>query len=286
MRTGDYNAAAHRNVVAAEADRAYIQATGAQGVYPLMYYSHNLHFLAAAAMEAGRYADARRAGEQLMGNIGAAMKGMPMLEFFGLMPTFVQVRFAHWKEILAVPPPDESMHLLNSFWHYSRGLSFLGTGDLTKAQAERDAFAASAAQVSPQTTVGGVVPESANKILKLAADVLDARLAESRGDRKSAIVSWRQAVIIQDTLAYDEPPIWYYSVRESLGAALLRDGQAAEAQKVFREDLDRHPRSGRALFGLWQCLKAQNKLAEAAWLQSEFEAAWKSADVSLSLDDL
>ena len=286
MRTGDYNAAAYRNVVAAEADRAYIQATGAQGVYPLMYYSHNLHFLAAAAMEAGRYADAGKASEQLMGNISPALKQMPMLEFFGLMPLFVQLRFERWQEILAAPQPDESMHLMNSFWHYSRGLAYLGTGDLPKAQAERGAFAASAGQVSPETRVGGAVPESASKILKVAADVLDARIAEARGDRKAALASWRRAVATEDTIAYDEPPIWYYSVRESLGGTLLRDGQAAEAEKVFREDLERHPRSGRSLFGLWQCLKAQNRNAEAAWVEREFQESWKSADVPLKPDDL
>ena len=91
---------------------------------------------------------------------------------------------------------------------------------------------------------------------------------------------------MQDGLAYNEPPDWYYPVRESLGGALLRDGQAAEAEKVFRDDLARNPRNGRSLFGLWQSLKAQNKTADAEWAHTEFEAAWKNADSPLSIGDL
>jgi hypothetical protein len=91
---------------------------------------------------------------------------------------------------------------------------------------------------------------------------------------------------VQDGLAYNEPPDWYYPVRETLGGALLRDGQAAEAEKAFRDDLARNPRNGRSLFGLWQSLKAQNMTADAEWARREFEAAWKDADSQLSVGDL
>jgi tetratricopeptide (TPR) repeat protein len=123
-------------------------------------------------------------------------------------------------------------------------------------------------------------------VLELASAVLDARLGWLSGDHATSIESWRKAVSLQDALIYDEPPPWYYPVRESLGAALLRDGRAGEAEQVFREDLERNPRSGRSLFGLLESLKAQKKAADAAWVEREFAVAWKDADIKLKIEDL
>jgi hypothetical protein len=106
------------------------------------------------------------------------------------------------------------------------------------------------------------------------------------GDHAASIESWRKAVSLQDALFYDEPPPWYYPVRESLAAALLRDGRAGEAEQVFREDLEKNPSSGRSLFGLLESLKAQKKAANAAWVEREFAVAWKDADIKLKIEDL
>jgi tetratricopeptide (TPR) repeat protein len=286
IRMGDYRGAMQRNAVAAEADRAYIKATGANGVYPLMYYTHNLQFLAAAACFAGRREEARQAAALMMENITPALKQMPMLEWFALMPTFIELRFRRWKELLEAPRPDQELPLEGAMWHFARGLASAATGDLKGADAERAAFRDAARAVPSNMTVGGVSPEAAHTIHDLAGHMLDARIAEARGDRKAAIASWTKAVEIQDRLPYDEPPIWYYPVRESLGATLLRDSQAVEAEKVFRTDLDKNPRNGRSLFGLWQSLLAQKKTFDASWVQREFEEAWKGADAQLALDDL
>ena len=89
----------------------------------------------------------------------------------------------------------------------------------------------------------------------------------------------------QDALNYDEPPPWFYPVRESLGAALLRARRAADAESVFRSDLERNHRDGRALFGLLESLKAQHKESQAEWVRGEFEAAWRKADVLLRIED-
>ena len=123
-------------------------------------------------------------------------------------------------------------------------------------------------------------------MLDIAAAVVDARLAQASGDPARAIARLKAAVEAQDSLRYDEPPVWYYPVRESLGAALLRNGQAADAEAVFRKDLELNPGNGRSLFGLWRALDAQGKQAEAAAAKREFEAAWKTADVQLTLERL
>ena len=122
------------------------------------------------------------------------------------------------------------------------------------------------------------------EVLAVAAADLDARNAMTRKDRKGAIAAWTKAVAAEDALAYDEPPAWQLPMRESLGAALLADGQAAEAEKVFRADLDRHPRNPRSLLGLAGSLKAQGKTADAAWVQAQFEAAWKDADTKITIE--
>jgi tetratricopeptide (TPR) repeat protein len=127
---------------------------------------------------------------------------------------------------------------------------------------------------------------SARTVLGLAQHALDARIAAARGDSKAAIDHWRAAVAVQDQLAYDEPPDWYYPTRESLGGALLRDRQFSEAEKIFREDLDRNPRNPRSLFGLSESLKGQGRTAEAEVVRTQFERAWKDADVKPRIDDL
>ena len=123
-------------------------------------------------------------------------------------------------------------------------------------------------------------------VLAVADAVLAAQLAQAAHDHDAAIAAWRRAVEREDSLAYDEPPAWYYPVRESLGGALCRAGHPDQAEAVFRDDLARHPRNGRSLFGLEQALRAQGKAAAAARVAREFRTAWASADIRLRLDDL
>lgn len=283
-RTGFYARAAQANRNAAAADRAYLGTTGGKGgIYDLMYYSHNLHFLALSASMQGRFAEAKGAADQLVANVSASVKQMPMLESFLPMPIYMLVRFNRWDDILNLPAPDASLSVTNAIWHYARGVAFAGQGDTAKAQVERHALAAAIEKQLADATFGF---NTARSVLGLALEVLDARIAAVRGDRKGSIEHWRRAVALQDAMLYDEPPDWYYPVRESLGAALASDGQYDEAAKVFRADLDENPRNPRSLFGLFETLKAQHKTADAEWVHQEFEKAWKDADVQLRLNDL
>ena len=111
-------------------------------------------------------------------------------------------------------------------------------------------------------------------------------MAEAENQSASAIDSLKKAVIEQDSLGYDEPPNWLFSVRDSLGAALLKKGQFADAEEVFREDLRRHPRSGRSLFGLKKSLEGQSKGADIYWVNQAFENAWRFSDIELTVDNL
>src|SRR5437764_155437 len=282
-RTGDYAAAAQSNEDAAAADRAYIKANGAQGVYPLMYYNHNLHFMAVAYSMEGRYADSMRAARQLEDNVGPHVQGMPMLGRFMQTSALLLVRFRRWDDILRLPHPDANPTDINLIRHFARGMAFAATGKVTEAESERQVFL-TVAQTAPARMRHGA--DVMGDILHLAEKVLSARIALARQDRGAAIGLLRQAVEVQDNMAYDEPPAWFMPMRETLGATLLLDGQAAEAERVFRADLERNPRNGRSLFGLWKALEAQHKTREAVVARREFEAAWKNADTQLRVEDL
>jgi hypothetical protein len=130
------------------------------------------------------------------------------------------------------------------------------------------------------------VNNKAKDILKIAKDVLGAKIALAKKDNAAAIAQLQEAVSVQDTLKYDEPEDWFFPVRESLGAALLMNDDAAGAEKVFREDLDRHPRNPRSLFGLEQALKVQKRDYDAQFVQKQFQASWKGGPTQLRVEDL
>jgi tetratricopeptide (TPR) repeat protein len=284
IRTGNYDAAAKSNEAAVKADQYYLEATGTQdSLYGLMYYSHNLHFLATALSMEGRFTDAKKADDDLVDNVEPYVRDMPALEWFLPVPTFVLLRFHRWDEIVKSLEPDRKLTLANGLWHAAQGQARSALGDLKRAELERATLASAIARVPAHAPFGF---NSARAILNLAAAVVDARMASAKGDRNAAIDHWKKAVEIEDGLNYDEPPDWFYPVRESLGGALLLDGQYGEAEKVFRADLARNPRNGRSLFGLLESLKAQNKKADAEWVQQAFEAAWKNAEVELRIGDL
>ncbi len=283
IRTGDYAQAAKVNIDAAAVDRAYIKASGAKGMYPAMYFSHNLHFQVENFNRTGQYSEARRAARELQTNVQQHVKDMPMVEGFLPYPIFVQLRFAKWDETLKLPEPDKSQPITNTVWHYARGVALAATGKVAEAQREQQILRERVKNL-PGETPFGLNP--AKEVLAIAELVLEARIAWAEGNQTGAIEAFRKAVAAQDSLNYDEPPGWYFPVREALGAAQLLSGNATAAETTFREDLLTNPRSGRSLFGLLESLKAQGKVDAMRWVETEFKAAWKAADVQLKVENL
>ena len=286
IRTGDYDAAVKTNQKAAEVDRAYIKETGAQGIYPMMYYSHNLHFVAMCGAMNGRYADARKNADLLVANVGPHVKDMPPLEGFMTIPVAVEIRFHHWNEILKMPAPDSSMKTATVFWHFGRGLALAGTGKIADAEAEYKIVSEAEAATPPDVIFQMPINNKAKDIMKIAENVLGAKIAIAKKDNASAVSLLRDAVAIQDKLNYGEPPDWFYPVRENLGGVLLMTGDSAGAEKVFRDDLDRNPRNPRSLFGLQQSLLQQKRTYDAGFVQKQFDASWKGGTQALKIDDL
>jgi tetratricopeptide (TPR) repeat protein len=287
MRVGDYAGAARSNALAAEIDRMYLRESGTTGsMYDILYYAHDLHFLAAAFSMEGRFADAKQAADELAAHIGPLVLGnISMAEPYMPTPIFVLLRFHRWDEVLKLPPPDSNLAMTTAFWHFARGSAAAAKGQIGIAESERRTLEA-ARRETPANMEFSMYSNKAQAFLNLAANILDARIATSHADRERAIEYWKTAVQIQDRLYYGEPPEWFYPVRESLGSALLQIGQADQAETVFRVDLQQYPRNPRSLFGLLKSLEAQRKTSDAEWVRREFEAAWKNADTPLDLADL
>jgi len=282
MRVGRYKDSYDANVKAVKADAGYLSACRAQGIYPLLYYPHNTHFLVWSSMFLGRSEDAYQAAIQVVENIPdfARPEEWSASETFRSQKMVVLVRFGRWNEMLVYPKPAESDKFLTGIWHYGRGLAYLNQNNLTKAQKELKTL------TKVQKSLAGgkryrIGFSSADSLLDIAIGVLDGEILAKNGDMDDGIARLEKAVRIQDGLMYNEPPSWYFPVRHILGAVLLDAGLASEAEVVYWEDLRRNPNNGYALFGLVKSLEVQKKSNIAKAMSKRFEKAWAFADVSL-----
>ncbi|MCI0354799.1 MAG: hypothetical protein L0099_07160, partial [Acidobacteria bacterium] len=289
VRVGDYESMRKSNIAAARVDEAYLKTAPphiAGGIYGLMFYGHNLHFIATAAAFEGNYAEARAASDRLATHIAPHAPTMPDVESFMSAPLVADLRFHRWNDVLKMPEPPASWKITRMLWGYGRGMAFAATGRI--ADAERELVAVTEAERATPPEMIFVAPfnNKTKNILKIARDVLAARIAEARGDHASAVTLLRAAAAVEDSLNYGEPPDWYFPVREALGGLLLRTGDAKAAEHVFRDDLERNRRNPRSLFGLAESLRAQGKNYDAELVRRRFQAEWKNADTELKLSDL
>jgi tetratricopeptide (TPR) repeat protein len=282
LRLGDYEQSADVNVKASEVDRQYIARAG-KGMYALMYYSHNLHFVSYVRGMQGRFDDAMDYAKLLRENVTGAIDGMPMAAPYGAFEWIIFNRFQKYRELLAMPAPKEKSTFLNAMYRYSRGVAFAGLGQVKEADAERERMGA---LVKTLTETDMLMINPASAVLAVGLEDLDGRIARAKGQKAEEVSHLQKSVELQDKLAYMEPPEWHQPQREALGAALLRQGKAAEAEAIFRRELELNPRNGRVLFGLFEALKKQDKTVNADWVRKEFDDAWKSAQIQLRIDDL
>ena len=284
IRTGDHVDSEKTNVVAARADEAYFAVAHPQGIYPMMYYTHNLHFIAVENAFMGNYAASLAAAKRVQEHVAPHIKEMDMLDAFYSLPLQIMVRFHRWNDILATPQPDASLPMSNGTWHFARALSAANSGKLDQARAELAALKSVAPAMSKVST-NPQGPHDAEVIPQMMAHLIDAYIARAQ-QTGAAIEHLRSAVSLEDSMDYNEPPDWLYPLREPLGAALLQAGQAGAAEKIFREDLKQNPNNARSFFGLAESLKAQGKTAEAAKVQQQFQQSWKKADTKLALAEM
>ncbi|MEO0438756.1 MAG: hypothetical protein AAF098_17815 [Pseudomonadota bacterium] len=280
-RIGRYSDASEANVRAAAVDEAYIAQCNAQGFYPALYYPHNIHFLWASASMEGRSAVAIAAGEKVAANVRLEqIRQYPTVEFFRTIPLLTWIRFGRWQEILDAEQPPIDLEFSNAIWRYARAVASARSGHLRESSSE-------IAQMKPLLDHeaiyfldGNDYPASA--VLSIAHKLAEGELAQAKGDLALAVAHYRDAVAKQDALPYTEPPFWYYPSRQSLGYALLLNGEAAEAERVYLQDLKQYPRNGWSQFGLIRALEDQGKTDQAKRQQAKFDLTWALADVDLT----
>jgi tetratricopeptide (TPR) repeat protein len=274
IRVGRWNDAVTANQHAIHTDEVFIEGQQPQGVYPLAYYPHNIHFLAFASTMAGRSAMAIEASNTLTSKVNVDVaRQVGMLQEMLPYHVLTLTTFGRWDDVLAQPLPPSDIRLSYALAQYARGVAFAAKGQWTDAEAAlgtvKEINAATPAEADAKTA------------LSIAERALTGEIAARRGDVNAAIAQFREAVTIEDAGLYFEPPKWYYPIRHSLGAALLKAGQNREAEEIYQQDLHRFPENGWALFGLAQALRAQGKSKEAAAAEGRFRKAWAGADVTL-----
>lgn len=282
QRVGRYADSVKSNQLAIAADEHYMEQSHAPGLYPMAYYPHNIHFLWFAATASGQRAlaleNARKAASRVE---DALLREMPFTAIFRVVPYWALARFGHWQEILVEPAPPAFNVFLKGSWHYVRGLAYVATKQLWRAERElqqlRRIVKNRASLDSPLLS-----RNTAYDILRIGPEVLAGEIAAARRNYATAVAYLERAVRYEDALVYTEPAEWHYPPRLALGAILLEAGRPDEAETVYWEDLKRNRDSGWALFGLLQALRAQKKEADAEIVEARFNKAWEQADITLT----
>lgn len=284
-RLGRYKDSLATNQIAVKVDEGYIKQFAPQGVYPLGYYSHNLHFVMVSAQLSGEAQIVVSAAGKLAGNIpDAVAKAVPLVVPMKAGPYWAHAQFSDLPTVLSLADPGNELPYLQVAWRYARGVAFAQSGNLDAARsqvAEIDRII-STADYSAFTAWG--IP--AKEVGRIAAHVVRARIAQNSKDLDGAIRELQSAVAIQDTLPYMEPPYWYYPVRQTLGATLLLKGDHQAARDAFRESLSKTPNNAWSLYGLKSTFERQGMKAEAAEAEKYLARAWSGDRKRLDLQRL
>ncbi|CAL1519101.1 tetratricopeptide repeat protein [Chitinophaga sp. MM2321] len=283
INTGDYHRGSLANVQALIVDSTYTTACHAQGAYPLAYYPHNYHFLAATATLEGHSKLAWEAAMNLQRHTAADIMRMPgwgTLQHYYTIPYYIAAKFSMWDTIASLTPPENDLVYPRAIWHYARGMAYLGKNGLANAQKELDSLRILSTDTTlQQLSIWGI--NTTADLVQIATKVLSAGIAFKQGQSAKSVSLLEEAVAIEDKLNYNEPPDWFFSVRHHLGAVLLKTGKYAEAEKVYKQDLQTWRKNGWALIGLYNSLALLNRKSEAQKAKSSFEESWKYADLKI-----
>jgi tetratricopeptide (TPR) repeat protein len=274
IRVGRWDDAIQANHHAVHADQGYIADQGPSGVYPIAYYPHNYHFLAFAAAMVGRSSEAIEAARAVVENVPVEVaRQVPPVEPLTVYHHLTLLTFGRWDEVLSTPAPPSDLRFATGMVTYAQGVAHAAKGSWPQAEAALD-------------SVRGISSEPHGELnqalLQIAAHSLAGEIA-FRGNRLAeAEQHFRAAMQVEDALLYIEPPSWYFPARHSLGAVLMRAGQVEEAERIYREDLQRFPENGWSLYGLQASLEAQGRTEAAKEAARRFEKSWHAADVELA----
>jgi tetratricopeptide (TPR) repeat protein len=284
IRTGRYADGVQTNQNAIKTDEQYFAQCKVEGFYPLILYPHNIHFLWACATLDGQGAEAIKAGDLLAAKQNFDLMIDPTwtsLQHFYATPYYARVRFGKWDEILRLEKPDDRLKYANAIFRYARAIAFTRQNKTEMAQSEL-------AKLQTIVTDPAMADEkilginSTIHVLKIAVLVTESEIAAAGKDYKSAIEKLKKALLLEDELLYQEPYDWHHPVRQVLGDVLLASGNAVEAEKYFREDLQLFANNGWSLTGLKLALEKQGKKKEAQEISKQLMKSFARADIKLS----
>ena len=280
-RVGRYEDASLANIAAAKVDEEYIAQCNAQGFYPALYYPHNVHFLWAASTMEGMSDLSIESAIKVSNYVSPEqIRNIPFLEFFHTIPLLSYVRFAKWDKVFSYERPDDDFKFSNSIFNYALSVAHAANGNSLEANRFQSMILNDIESEEVNAMVmAGHPTKSLMKIASLLAsgsiDMYSSRYSE-------AIASFKEAVTIQDTLPYTEPPFWYYPTRQTLGHALLMNNSFEEAALVFEKDLKDYPRNGWSYFGLHLAQNKLNNQEESIEALNKFKEIWGRADISIN----
>ena len=279
LRVGRYHDATLANEEAVKADQSYIAQCRAQGFYPVAYYPHNQHFLWYTSGMEGRSELSIRTAREIdrmneHQNLAEGKRFSPLL-------ILTLARFGKWDEALSQPKPPAEQLFAAAMFHYARGMAHAAKLDLDATQQELNALEHIVADPKIKV-VDPTLPLPGEKLIVLSRHVLAGELAGRRGQAAEMNRQFTTAIQLEDKLPYMEPPFWHQPVRQIYGATLLHAGRAADAEKTYLEDLERHPANGWSLYGLLASLRAQGKSEEAKAVEKRFRDVWRLADITLT----
>lgn len=283
INTGDYHLGSVSNLHAVEADSIYTTTCHAHGAYPLAYYPHNYHFLAATATLEGNAALAWEAARKLQEHTATEIMDEPgwgTLQHYYTIPYYIAVKLGMWDTILSITPVEKKLVYPQAILHYAKGMACLGKDDIPAAQKQADSLNILAADTTLQQLTIWDINTTAD-LVQIAVKILLAEIAAKQNQTDVSIALLKEAVTIEDNLNYNEPPDWFFSVRHHLGAVLIKAGKYNEAEKVYRQDLQTWKKNGWALMGLYNALMQQKKNNEAQKVKAAFDDAWQYADIKL-----
>ncbi len=268
---GDYAKVIENNAKAIELDKSFVERAGRHNFYTY-YRIHNYHFLVYGAMFDGQSKLALDTARMIPQQVPEDMllEQIDFLDAFMATPLHVLVRFGRWDDILKEPKPAEHLPMTRSIWHYARGVAFAATGRVDDAKAEQAKFLETKKLV-PETSI--LFNNTSLDILGIAELMLAGEISYRAGEQDVAFKQLREAVKRDDALNYDEPWGWMQPARHALGALLLEQDHAAEAEFVYREDLKRHPNNVWSLHGLAESLQKQDRGSEAKELLQQLALA-------------
>jgi tetratricopeptide (TPR) repeat protein len=284
IRVGRYADAAAVNVKAISADEDYITQCRAQGIYPAVYYPHNIHFLNAVLAMDGRSREALETARKVAGHHDHATMHEPGFGFAHLLktiPLLTMVRFGRWDDILKEPEPPANQTFGRAMRHFARGYALSAQGKPAEARAELESLRKAAADKAfAELKIFDL--NSLATIASIAESMLDGEISRRSGNNDRAIAAYRKAVETDDSLLYSEPPDWMLPPRQFLGESQIAAGRYKNAEKTYREDLKRHRDNGWSLTGLEQALRKQGRAEEAGEAHARFDRTWTRADVKLT----